>query len=144
MSRITKDNIATMSPSELLRCALTDLMRCNNDPDYQVTMNGWHIPFIHGEDKCGVCLAGAVMAQSLGANISRWMRPDNYKDEIDRRLVALDFLRLGLVGSAFIYFRFSASKGAKFDRCITPWEASSTSFLVQMFQLADDLDAAGY
>ena len=144
MSRITKDNIALMSPSELLRCALTDLMRCNNDPLYNIEMGSWHSPHTGGSNQCDVCLAGSVMAQSLGANAVHWLMPANYKGEVQAPLLALDSMRMGSVGAAFHQLGLNPEQGRNFSCGITPWEISPTNFLVQMFQLADDLDAAGY
>ena len=54
-------------PSELIRVALRDLRACEDDDGYVVHMCRWHWPTTdnRGRKVCSVCLAGAVMAQTL-------------------------------------------------------------------------------
>lgn len=49
----------------LIRKALEDLEKCRRDPDYEIDFLSWHQPH-HGV--CRVCLAGAYLAKTLGAN----------------------------------------------------------------------------
>ena len=55
------------TPSELIRVALADLRACEDDHRYVVDMGDWHAPITDdsGREVCSVCLAGAVMAQTL-------------------------------------------------------------------------------
>jgi hypothetical protein len=49
-------------PSELIRLAVKDMQLCEADPRYKLDMRSWHRPV---EGACHVCMAGAVMAQTL-------------------------------------------------------------------------------
>ncbi len=53
-------------PSVIMKIALDDLEACEKDPRYQIVMDTCHEAY---EDKCCVCMAGAVLAKSLGADI---------------------------------------------------------------------------
>ena len=75
-------------PSELIRLALKDLAAVELDARYVVEMLEWHLPAV---DECLVCLAGAVMAQTLGASPDRHLTPSEFPQS--RQLQALDTLR---------------------------------------------------
>lgn len=51
---------------KLIRVAVTDLVKCERDPQYKIRMSQWHNGRLHGDGsvKCSVCLAGSVMAQT--------------------------------------------------------------------------------
>ncbi|MDA1029706.1 MAG: hypothetical protein O3B41_11740 [Bacteroidetes bacterium] len=54
----------------LLRLALEDAKRCASDPDkFQLDMARW---FIIKEGKCHVCVAGALLAQTLKLESVDW------------------------------------------------------------------------
>lgn len=60
-------NITTPPPdklSDLIRLALDDLRKCEENPQYTINMHVW---YHHSPDnnRCMVCLAGSVMAQTL-------------------------------------------------------------------------------
>lgn len=80
-------------PSELIRLALSDLRKCEADPRYSIDMWAWHAPFLN--DRCYVCLAGAVMAKSINASITDELAPSDFDGEISTKLNALDCFRLG-------------------------------------------------
>jgi hypothetical protein len=84
-------------PSELIEVALRDLELCIKDPNYRVDMTTWHAPM---NGVCLVCLAGAVMAKSLGLYHKIDVSPSWYViGEFNyRRLVALNSLRNGHMG----------------------------------------------
>lgn len=79
--------------SELIRVALIDLEKCENDPRYFIDMQEWH-HFIAGVF-CQVCLAGAVAAQTIGIDIkdSLVVGVENRRDH--QKLMALDGIRAG-------------------------------------------------
>lgn len=91
----TKLDIAKLKPSELIRAALVDLQACVQDPRYVVNMEDWHEPGYGGP--CQVCLAGAVMAKSLRADVSDTAGPYAFPELIRARLRALDSFREGCV-----------------------------------------------
>lgn len=91
-------------PSDLIRVALVDLRRCEADPRYKVCMYEWHIP---GRDEtgrsdyCYVCLAGSVMAKSLGADKETYALPNNYVESgEDVKLRAVNDFRSGYISVA--------------------------------------------
>ncbi len=86
-------------PSELIRLALKDLEACERSPNYFVDMDTWHKPLF---GQCAVCLAGAVMARTLGINRDADVSPPDLGAATDDRLSALDALRLGEIGEALV------------------------------------------
>ena len=81
-------------PSELLRLALEDEEKCHNSPDYIVDMEIWHRPL---SGKCTVCLAGAVMAQTLESNKTMMLSPAKFDQDTYSKLHALDYFRSGYI-----------------------------------------------
>jgi hypothetical protein len=87
---------------EVLRLALEDFEAVSRDARYEINLNSWHAPAAHRlksaqDNHCEVCLAGSVIARSLGAPIEYWLNPDDYTEDIEQRLMALDNLRSGNV-----------------------------------------------
>ena len=79
----------------LLERALIDAKECQKSNDYVLNMLGWHKPV---GDKCHICLAGAVMAKSLGAPRNKDINLGFYryrakKPSIARKLEAIDNMR---------------------------------------------------
>ena len=91
-------HITTMKPSELIYCAVRDLRSCEQDDRYEVAMGNWHSPGPCNEI-CSVCLAGAVMAKTLGADHDKFLRPSHFPDATNL-LDALDWLRQGVLHRA--------------------------------------------
>lgn len=84
-------------PSKLLELALNDLEQVENDPRYDINMGQWHNPH---ETACSVCLAGAVMAGTLGAAPGEEFSPEDFEQSNDAwKLYALDSARCGDWGS---------------------------------------------
>ena len=148
-------DITKLKPSELIRVALNDLMRCYNDSEYEIAMDVWHVPnssrdTYEGHEEyedytvCEVCLVGAVMAQTLGSSIKKALSPSSFSPLINSALRALNELRVGDVSVAFGYLDLGFAAGLKFDRGITSWDVNSIRFMGDMNQLADDLHAEGY
>lgn len=79
-------------PSALIRLALRDLEKCERSPKYKVEMAYWHDP----NGKCKVCLAGSVMAKSLGVGPNQQLHPQDLEDaDTQRKLFALNAFRVG-------------------------------------------------
>lgn len=79
-------------PSALIRLALRDLEKCERSSKYKVEMAYWHDP----NGKCKVCLAGSVIAKTLGVKPNQQLHPDDCTDNDTRRkLFALNAFRLG-------------------------------------------------
>lgn len=93
-------------PSELLLLALTDLEMCENDPRYEIYMGNWHAP----NGRCRVCAAGAVMAKSLGAPPRDIWGPEDFDEDTERKLRAIDFFRTGAVWDALNWMGITPPK----------------------------------
>lgn len=129
-----------MKPSELIRLALGDLEKCENDSRYGINMSTWHS--LDETGLCEVCLAGSVMAQTLN-----YSPKDNIFDVCSipdgwgQRLVALDYFRKGMIEGGL---RLMGLKSDKYlDRMIYPYRQDRDNFQKNMKQLANDLEENG-
>lgn len=137
-------------PSALIRLALSDLEKVEEAEEYQVNMRDWHIywdpkdvdttPDVSG--KCVVCLAGGVMAFSMGADRKEDLTPSNFplKDRV--KLSALDDFRTGDVGNGFS--RMGLDHCPLSDTSKTHYSEDPARFKTEMHKMADDLEAAGF
>ena len=82
---------------KVVEIALADLKKAESSTEYDVHMNWWHKP----NGSCTVCLAGSVMAFTLGVpkerNIGDPCRLGKWADA----LYALDYFRKGDFGGAY-------------------------------------------
>jgi len=86
--------------SDLVELALSDLEKAEKSPDYAINMEEWHNPNSE-TGTCSVCLAGSVLAFSLGVNKSTYADPLNSYPHVDRpKLYALNQFRAGYVYNA--------------------------------------------
>ena len=65
-----KKKIMEMKPSVLLETAVADMKLCLADERYEIDMLTWYEPAETPNQKCLVCLAGAVLAQTVGFGTS--------------------------------------------------------------------------
>jgi hypothetical protein len=92
-------------PSELIALTVKDMELCAQDPRYRLWGASWHA---QRDGRCLVCLAGSVMAQTIGVEPSDDVSPASLLErqlitDIDRqKLVALEDLRNGFVRSFLI------------------------------------------
>jgi len=122
--------------SALLELALGDLRKSEIDDRYTVNMGVWHVPDVEG---CSVCLAGSVLAHSLDVPIDEPSGPSYVDDEIERKLEAIDELRLGNVLEArriMLFDDFAAPDVARYD-------VDRDQFFADMEKLVVDLREAG-
>lgn len=82
--------------SDLIEVALHDLEACEKSDEYTVDMGRWHYP--SPDSPCEVCLAGSVMAQTLGTKTSRIACPGDFGGDVQQALHALDEVRHGPIG----------------------------------------------
>ena len=100
-------------PSALILLALADLAKAERTPGDRIDMRTWHIGVIEsydpetckvekaaGNGSCVVCLAGSVMAFSLNVPRTRSIEPNEYPDEVERALLAINSFRVGEIGAA--------------------------------------------
>ncbi len=81
--------------SALLQLALRDLKKCEKQPEYEVDMATWH-ERVSAMNICYVCLAGAVMAQTLGVGPGKTCLPSNFSDEWKEAFFRIDNCRGGI------------------------------------------------
>lgn len=79
--------------SELILVGVRD-MEALDPARYEPRFGVWHEPAM-SSDACYVCLAGAVMAGTLGADIDRNYNAEDYDLLTCRQLYALDHARTG-------------------------------------------------
>ena len=141
-------------PSELIRVAIADLEKCEQDPRYVIEMSVWHedatVVRTDADEQgkpdaiCAVCLAGAVMAKSLGTKPDGRATPSMVVDgEADRgRLLALDSLRVGDMVGAMLSLGLDEPEDTSV-RSVAAYHDDSIRFKSDMRRLADDLERAG-
>jgi len=88
-------------PSALIRLALSDLKKVEADKRYVVYMDHWH-SILSNDRPCTVCLAGSVIAKTIGLDISEIIEPGSNLEEfmvmsLVYKLKALDCFRIGRV-----------------------------------------------
>ena len=89
--------------SELIRVAIRDLRSIERSKAYRVDMTLWHSVGSR-QRSCAVCLGGAVMARTFGADRESTLVPEDVAISHwdTARLYALDSLRLGVVDHALV------------------------------------------
>ena len=148
MSPITLPTTA----SKLIRVALRDLRACEDDDFYVVDMQEWHTPvYNYDYEVCAVCLAGAVMAQTLGL-------PDDleiddtdlagYGDSVKNGLHALDFFRIGEIKAGLETLGYDdvrklSEDWQQYARKSGYDQADPEPFHRQMHRLADYFESCG-
>jgi len=93
--------------SGMIRIALKDEDRVFKSSKYYIDMSEWHLPPEYGPHEnskvCRVCLAGAVMAGTLGLSLTACETPNSIlPDHEADRLASLDYIRTGDVRMALI------------------------------------------
>lgn len=142
--------------SELIRLALADLRKVEAMPNkYIVCMSEWHSPvsFDDGSVKCSVCLAGAVLAQSLKLDVETdYMSiADKVPRSLDRKIDALNALRQGEIesgmGTLMQYsddFEMCRQLFEDMNRNVTHYSLNRDKFHEEMNALADELEKLGH
>lgn len=129
-------------PSALIRVALCDLRKVEQDPKFRVDMTRW---MYRDNVVCYVCLAGAVMAQSLGimGMVSEELTPIEtfILDAESDKLRALNEFRAGRVNSGL--FVMGLPHHGWHVELITPYHVNKDRFHSDMRRLADKLEEAG-
>lgn len=140
---MTKEQFAQIEkPSELLRVALDDLRVVEKMPAYSINMETWHSPDSDSPpgSHCYVCIAGAVMVNTLNVGTNRAVLPMDFIDSISNKLYAINELRMGNIYQALHYMGISAP-GVHLDRFMPYYE--DVDFYQSFDQLICDLEDAG-
>lgn len=152
--------------SDLLELALNDLEKAENSKTHAVSMDVWYKP--HKGGKCLVCLAGSVMAFSLGVkvdesisttdsvgwcplNFAKFSLSDKsfYTNQDADALSALNALRTGQVSSAaemidILLINGDVAYDREFDREIVDYHKDPDLFKTQLYELVNDLRTEGF
>ena len=127
-------------PSALLTLALDDLEKTEAMSEvYKVHMSNWHAAYT---ERCYVCLAGAVMAQTIGINPREFVFPEDLPDN-EGQLEAINFLRRGAVACALETLGLRHDYGHIFDRDIPEYYPDPSAFKSALRALSVDLSNAG-
>lgn len=92
MKNMNETKLLPDNRSELLHLAVVDFTSVTKDSRYVVDMGNWHRP-IPQSDRCAVCLAGAVIAKTLGADAHTIVSPNKFDSDTLRKLMWLDDIR---------------------------------------------------
>lgn len=84
--------------SALLRRSIRDVMTVQESDAYVLDMDTWHCPSTVAM-RCLVCMAGSVMACSLGSGPGDSVMPSSF-GKYQKHLRAIDWMRQGLLGQA--------------------------------------------
>lgn len=128
-------------PSELIRVALRDLRRVEDNPNYKVDMMVWHMPD-KNDGICRVCLAGAVMA-GLGASPDEILNPYGYPARTVQKLCALNRFRQGRIDHGLNAMHIPTYEWYPSDRLVTPYDRDPEEFQLQLTLMADELEKVG-
>ncbi len=93
---------------ELLELAIADAEVIAKDPRYKLNMGEWHL-YNDESQQCEVCIAGAVIARTLKADIKDFLLPADYDDDTRMKLRALDSLWRGVLPYCFSYISIPSS-----------------------------------
>jgi hypothetical protein len=131
-------------PSQAILAALRDLEAAEKTSGYVVDMHSW-FNIDSEENKCAVCLAGAVIARAGQA--WRNIRPEDFDKKTEGKLVALDEFRVGSVEQGLYKFY---GKSIKMPTClpdyfdVASYDMDSSAFKKDMRKLAELLASCGY
>jgi hypothetical protein len=140
MPKITIDDLPDR-PSALIRLALEDLARVEDDDRYAVDMTEWHTP--RGDGKCHVCFAGAVMKGVHGPD--RFLHDGDFTEETRNKLIALNYFRMGFIETGIEAMDGDVQKlprGMAHMR-IVPYSWDRAAFRTSMEEMVAKLEETG-
>lgn len=133
------NNVLPDKPSELIRVALGDLEKVEQDPRYKIEMGSW--VRAKNDGSCAVCLAGATLVKTMNLPMGVSIKPHTTIYPIRRKLFALDHFRLGYISNGLSHMGYKKPLIVK--RNHVHYAKDPVQFKQQMNQLANDLEAAG-
>ncbi len=149
--------------SDLIDVALRDLELCEANPKININMSVWYEKY-HSKDYCSVCLAGAVLLQTLPKALVEGIKLNDYwcsdifemdgkNQRLEAKLCALDNIRMGEVHRALVNLGLVEEGSDNFYRYIEYWsgdvfhmydEYESEPFKACIRKLAVDLRKDGF
>jgi hypothetical protein len=138
-----KTNMLPSKPSALIRVALEDLAQVEKMKKvYRVNMMTFH-ELDWFDNRCHVCFAGAVMAQTLGSDPNKRTFPEDFDDGIRGKLRALDHFRLGCISKGLAVMGMQRPMFLSDDVDMIPYRTDKKRFKKDMNTLADVLEVNG-
>jgi hypothetical protein len=135
--------------SSLMTIGLRDMIKAERDPRFRISMGDWY----HSNKYCTICFAGGVMAFSLGRGAHAGnLVPDDFDEDTEKKLLALDFARRGHFNSALDTMNgcegvsFTANdyrKATLVSRDIIDYHRDSKEFKKQVRKAIRDLKTVG-
>ena len=128
--------------SDLIAIALTDLEACEADPYYEIDMGHWHgtPPF---RTTCHVCLAGAVMAKTVGVFLLASVEFAEFDWQSQAKFKALDLIRRGRVAAALAHLGEGLPLLRRRRISVTSYGSDPAAFKSDMRRIAATLAEAG-
>jgi hypothetical protein len=141
--KMTEQEFAALTPSQLIKVALKDLEVAERSDQTSINMSFWVLPRCSAaENRCTVCLAGAVMVGSLGASTSEHGTPEDYFNIFVRnRLYAIDQFRKGEVSSGLNLMDVPLPKGMPTYVFVPHYGFHTDAFKRAMADLVDLLES---
>ena len=147
----TSTSTLPTQPSALIRLALADLRACEADDRYVVDMSDWHRPaYDDDREVCAVCLAGAVLAQTLGAPHEHAISTAGlaeYGCDVQGPLLALDRFRRGEISAGLDWLHHDQSELSEewqqYASEVVYDKSDPEAFHARMNSLADYLASCG-
>lgn len=141
--------------SDMIRLALKDLEAVEKSSDYRINMVEWHRPMESQRGvECHVCMAGAVMAQTMREPAGYNVVPSRsqYGWKISNKISALNEFRLGRVfgGLSMFHSHELDLKRSEFEKLMPSrshvelYQDDSEKFKSDMLDMANHLEQAGY
>jgi len=133
--------------SDLLALAARDLRAVEEDSAYRVDMSDWHFPDPY-TGQCEVCMAGAVLAVTVGVDPQEEFVPDTMTLDLHKKMLAINSLRMGNVHKASFTLRGTetareAARLADLDRGMSDYHIDREAFFADVEKLIQDLRQAG-
>jgi len=126
-------------PWTLIRDAIHDLELQEKQEGVEIDMTAWHY---QRDGSCQQCLAGSVMSRRLGTDTDDKKFPDSFPRDVEARLYALEYFRLGEVDEAYEYLGLEHPASLTARIPIPGYHRGPSAFKAAMRKLADRLEAA--
>ena len=127
-------------PSELIRHALKDLEKCEEQGDIIDMENLWYE--VNEDNNCMLCLAGAVMKNTFKVILKDKFKdcyPSNFNFNNKNKLFALEAFRSGQIELGLTKMNIDFTDVSIKNRKITRYTENPEKFKKDMYELAKDL-----
>ena len=118
---------------ETMELAFKDMEVISKDPRYELNMDHWHTPQV---DKCLVCKAGSIMANTLGLDIEDTPDEISKNEIVWSKLVAVnDVRRFNFISAFYNFYRLEKEISfSDFKNKISDEISDIRAWLIHSFQ----------